>query len=199
MSKLPARSPEVTALPRTAEASRAEYPHLNGAGATAGDYAEDEVPRTAHSIRCQKAYRDWLALPPSQRPLAVARGEIARSFDTAMHAHWLAGEEAFSNVAVARACGLDERNVRQWREGEKAIPLAALLVMPATLANEMVNVVRDRRGVGAVRRGLAGLDLALTGLDAAADPEDRDEVMRTLIDAQRRITERIARLATEGR
>lgn len=161
---------ERTQEARTVDPARAERTYLNGASATAQDPVVDEAPRTAHSLRCEQAYRDWQATPPSQRPLAVARGELARAFDAAMHAHWLAGEGAFSNVAVARSCGIDERNVRQWRDGEKAMPVAALLVMPATLTNELVTLVRERRGLAVHQRGLAALAAALDQLEARSRP-----------------------------
>ena len=184
---------------RTEEAVRGERTYLNGAPVSAQDEVDVQIPRTAHSHRCEQAYRDWTTTPPSQRPLAVARGEIARAFDAFLHERWLAGDAALSNVAVARACGVDERMVRGWREGEKALPAAALLVMPVAAAQALVARVQERRILSPHRRGAAILRDALEQLEQPVSAEDRGAVLRELLDALRRINEQIAKLATEGR
>jgi hypothetical protein len=145
-----------------------------------------QTPRTETSIRAEVAHRDLQALPPSQRPLALARAEFARAFDSVMHNHWLAGEGAYSNVAVARACGVDEKTIRQWREGEKPFPAAALTLLPGQLFDEIMSHVAAARG-RTPRRAVVQLREALTALRVQAVHEDQHELTRALLDAQREL------------
>lgn len=151
--------------------------------------------RSVSSVRSEAAYKDWLAVAPSDRPLSVAHAATAKHFDGLMHTHWLRGEEAYSNVAVARASGIDEKHVRQWRTGEKRIPLAALLTMPPTLANAIVTWIGETRGFDRQQRALTSLATALDRVDAPVRAEDRDEVLRGLRDARDRIIARLDALA----
>lgn len=185
--------------PRTAQADRESGEHLNVQDATIGDHTTRAVARTEHSMRGAASHRDWLAVPPSERPLAVARGEVAGALDRAMHAHWLAGEGAFSNCAVARACGVTEGIVRGWRSGQRPIPVAALLVMPPTLAAEVVSLVRDRRALSPHQRGVPALLDAVAALDRPARPEDVADLKRALREAERAIQARRDRLDEEGK
>lgn len=188
-----------THAPRTAQADREGVEHLNVQDATVGKYTERAVARTAQAQRGVLAYQDWTSVPPSERPLAVARMEVAGAFDRVMHAHWVAGEGAFSNCAVARACGVDERIVRRWRLGEQPIPIAALLVMPPTLAAEIVSLVQDRRVLSPHQRGVPALLDAVAALAEPARAEDVADLRRALREAERAIQARRDRLDEEGR
>lgn len=127
--------------------------------------------------------------------LGAARTEIAAALDTEMREAWIAGDESLSNVAVAKACGVDERIVRRWRDGERSLPVGALLVMPATLAQRIVARLQDRRALSPHRRGLPQLRAAIERLAEPVADDDRREVLRALLDAQRRIGDVIAALA----
>ncbi len=156
--------------------------------------------RTAASARAENAYRDWNAVTKSQRPLALARGEVASQFNARMHAHWVNGNDAMSNVVIAeRYMGINEKTVRQWRDDEKAMPLAALLVLPPTIAAELLEWVQDRRSLTPHRRGLPMLGDALTRLERPVATDDREEVLRGLREARDQIIARLDRLASEGK
>lgn len=117
--------------------------------------------------------------------LEEARQTLSKAFDAVMHEHWLRGEEAFSNVSVARMCGVDEKIVRQWRTGDKPMPLAALLLLPSQLYSEMLGQVDAGRG-RTPKRALVQMRQALADLDGQLAHEDLDEVVRALSDLQTR-------------
>ena len=145
-------------------------------------------------MRAEVAYRDLNALPPSQRPLAVARAALARAFDAALHEHWLRGDAAYSNCAVARAVGVDEKTVRQWRDGEKPIPAAALSLLPGVLHDQVLAEISRMRG-RARKRAVVMLREVVTGLRAELAHEDAREVRRAIHDAQRELLELADELA----
>jgi hypothetical protein len=144
-----------------------------------------EAPRSEASLRAERAAA---ALPRSLRPLAKARTEFATAFDRVMNEHWLRGEEAYSNVAVGRTCGVDERIVREWRTGERPMPAAALALLPTQVYGEMLDHLAASRG-RTPKRALMQLRQALTDLDAQLAHEDGTEVVRTLGGAQEQLTE----------
>lgn len=198
MSNNGAATRERTAEARTHHPVREERTHLNVTDPSSENHSNEEKVRTLHARRCEEAYQNWAATPPSQRPLAIAREHVKVTFDGLMHEHWLRGEDGLSNTAVARACGVDEKVVRDWRDARKPLPLAALLVMPVTLVSELVEFVQEQRACQH-RRGAAMLDEAIARLERPAAPEDRAEVLRAALEGARRLNELVARLAMEGR
>lgn len=150
--------------------------------------------RDGQSVRTERT-------APLRSPLGLggaARDFTAHLLDASLARRWEDGEEWASNRCLAdRYCGVTESVIRRWRSGEKSIPLAALRIFPVSLASELARaIVVDR---GGIQRPLVRLRESLEGIDRPVSPDDRAEVMRALIDAQRRIGERLARLATEGR
>ncbi len=141
--------------------------------------------RTVESVRAEESHRE---LASSTRPLAKARCAVARAFDEVMHAHWLRGEESYSNVAVARSCGTDEKTVRQWRLGTKHLPVTALTLMPSQIYAEVLDIVAKSRGV-VPKRALLLLTKSLDDLDGQLAHEDPTEVVKALAGAQGRIAE----------
>lgn len=151
------------------------------------------APRSEASLRSEKAHERLASTPRALRPLTKARDDIAAAFDRVMSEHWLRGEEAYSNVAVARACGVDERIVREWRSGEKPMPAAALALIPSQLYAEMVDSLAANRRQGVPRRALVKLRESLAELDGQLGHEDGAEVVRALAGAQGQIASLMAK------
>lgn len=129
-------------------------------------------------------------------PEGSARKKVADHFNQSLMRRW-AGEGWASNRAIARMCGLNERVVRQWRAGDKSIPLAALLVLPSPLATELVTWIQDERALSPHRRGLPMLLDAVERLDAPVAPDEVDDLHDALWEIHARIGERIKRLSRE--
>jgi hypothetical protein len=106
-----------------------------------------------------------------------------------------------SNRAIAdRYLLVDEKQVRQQRDGRKNIPLAALFVLPLPLVEEIVGKLLDVRApVRSPRRALGVVRDALVMLDAPVSADDRAEVLRGLRSARDHIIARLDRLAGDGR
>lgn len=138
--------------------------------------AEDSGPRTIQSVRAEQA-----ALRP--RGLAKAKSDFARRFDEVMHAHWVRGEEAYSNVAVARACNVSEKAVREWRRGIKRIPPECIAKLPGQLFDQTIEIMTGMRS-RAPKRAIAQLRQALADLPSQLAGEDPAEVLRALLNAQ---------------
>lgn len=133
---------------------------------------------------------------PPLGPLGEARVLTANLLHASLTKRWENGEAWASNRCVAeRYCSVTESVVRRWRDGQKLIPLAALHVLPAALAQELAQGVLGKRAVS-VPRTMGALRDAVTRLEGPIAEDDREDALRGLIDAQRRISERIARLAT---
>ncbi len=199
MSSHPNPPPHLRPLqPRAVEAFRGEQADLNATKerVVSNESVQPEENRTGESRRSEAAYRDINALPPHRRKLAVARAELANAFDAVMHEHWLRGNEAYSNVAVARACDIDEKQVRQWRENEKPMPAAAMVLFPGRLYQDVLAEVERMRGRG-TKRSAVLLREALDGLGEELAREDARDARRVIDDGQRRLLEISARL-TEG-
>lgn len=193
VSKVNRSAHAVTSPPRTEREGRC----VQDAHASGGVRTLDRsvIPLDPTIVRTERAST---ALPPLG-PMGASRVLTAELLNTALAERWESGEEWASNRCIAeRYCKITESVVRRWRDGEKLIPFAALHVLPAPLAEQLARGVLRARGV-TLRQAMGTLRGAVDNIDAPVAPEDRDEVMRALIDAQRRITERIARLATEGR
>lgn len=195
-------SPEITPSLRAVDPLRGTAPHpppgLNSAPQDDCGIHGPRAEQSAASERAEQAYRDWLAVPESARPLATSSDLLAKEFDRAIHARWMSDVGgAYSNEALGRRCGIDEKGIRQWRSGSKRIPLAALMVMPPALAVEVVQWVSQRCGLGRHQRPVAALAEVLTRIERTEVlAGDRAETLRELVDAQRRIQERIAALVS---
>lgn len=129
-----------------ARAERARSEDVRAPHATATDVvppAAEPSARSLESVRAELAHQALKAVP---RKLAKARSAFVRSFDALMNDHHLRGEEAYSNVAVARACGVDEKTVRQWRSGEKHLRAEAVALFPGRLRDEVLALLRDIEG-----------------------------------------------------
>ncbi len=129
----------------------------------------------------------------------TARVLTARLLHDALTRHWNAREAWASNRCVAdHYCENTESVVRRWRTGEKSIPLAALHVLPITLAEELARSILKSRGVD-IRKSMSTLAEAVKAIDTPVAADDRDEVVAQLRDARDRIIARLDRLATEGK
>lgn len=193
MSKVNVRDRNVTPLLRTERQDR----YVQGARDTVPSRTDNpaEVAPVVQSVRTEEVP----TAPAPLGPEGASRVLVADLLNATLAERWEAGEEWASNRCIAeRYCGLTESVVRRWRDGEKLVPLAALHVLPAPLAEQLARGVLKARGV-TLRQAMGSLRGAVDNIEAPVSPADRDEVLRTLVDAQRRLTERIARLATEGR
>ncbi len=108
-------------------------------------------------------------------------------------------EEWASNRAIAPKCGVDEAVIRKWRNAEKAMPFAALLVLPRPIAKDMVTFVLDRQGLNTHRKGLPMLRESLQCLEADVPEADREAMLDALADASAQLTARLSRLARNGK
>lgn len=130
-------------------------------------------PRSAASLRSEKAAASYLETR-DQRRSVLLREETAQALDDALHVRQLRGDEAHSNVAIGRACDVDEATIRKWRTNQKPLPAWALKVMPFELHRELVANIDaarlgkiDRRELPNVRPMLSKLDAQLANEDAA--------------------------------
>jgi hypothetical protein len=152
----------------------------------------DTIPRTEQAATPALRSPGPLDLDGTSRVLTAAL------LDTSMRKHWNAREAWASNRCVAdHYCENTESVVRRWRNGEKSIPLAALHVLPITLAEDLARGILKARGVD-LRQSMTTLANAVDGIDAPIAPDDRDEVGAQLRDARDRIIARLDRLAVEG-
>lgn len=160
---------------------------------SADDPASHESVRTEHAHPAEQVVRAPLAPSGWARMFVADRLKLCRSRRKNEGNDWA------TKRALALTCKLDERIVRQWCDGQKALPVAALLVLPAPLATDILTAIQDHRALTPHRRGLPMLADALARLETPVAADDRDEVLTGLLDAQRVIGERIAKLAREGR
>ena len=87
-------------------------------------------------------------LRESERPLPKGRRLAADSFDGTLAEAWSDEHFHLSNRAIAeRDLQCDERIVRKWRSGEKAIPLGALYVLPVAVVRALIKDVETIRGL----------------------------------------------------
>ena len=88
---------------------------------------------------------------PSTSRMAAARLEMADMFDGVLSERWAQDDNSASNVAIAeRWLDVTEKAVRKWRKAEhahdKPIPMAAQLVLPESVAVDLVTAIVMRRG-----------------------------------------------------
>jgi hypothetical protein len=193
VSKVNVRDRNVTPLLRTERERRCVQSTRDEVPMRTDDPSENRP--VMQSLRTERATTASSPLGPDGASRVLTAGLL----NTALAERWEAGEEWASNRCLAeRYCGLTESVVRRWRDGDKLVPLAALHVLPAPLAEQLARGVLRARGV-TLRQAMGSLRGAVDNIESPVAPADREEVMRTLIEAQRRISERLARLATEGR
>lgn len=142
----------------------------------AGDCGAPDSDRTPESLRAEAAKQ---ALGPGLRKLAKARSEFVRRFDAIMTDHRMRGEVAYSNGAVARACDVDEKTVRQWRSGEKPLRAEAIALFPGRLRDEVLALIRELDGRG-VEPGIVQLARSLDMLDEQVTAEDAPVIRRAI-------------------
>jgi len=150
------------------------------------------------SLRTQPAFTDAPLIRAPLAPAGWARMFVADHLKLGLARRKDEGAEWATKRGLAATCRLDERIVRQWCNGQKALPVGALLVLPAPLATEILGAVQDHRALTPHRRGLPMLGDALARLEKPVDADDREEVMQGLSEAMQRIVARISKLATEG-
>lgn len=163
-------------------------------------FAQSEVPappRSEASLRSEKAASDYAATR-DQRRSVKARAETSRAFDEALHARQVRGEEAYSNVAVGRACDVDERIVREWRndwnDGRRPVPAWALKLLPFEITRELGADIEAARVGKLDRRELPNVRPMLSKLDAQLAHEDPAIALRELVAAARQLAGMIERL-----
>jgi len=174
--------------------------HLRAENAISGDECP-EAERTEKSLRAERAFVDWNTVAPSKRPLKLGRSMFADLLDGVLRARWLRGDLTVSNVALAeRFLGITEKQVREWREGERSMPAGALMALPVELVEELVERLLDlRNGAQPMRRALSMLRRAVDKLEnAKMSPADRYEATRTLLDLQVRLASLMSRLVAEA-
>ena len=169
---------------------RAEGACMYGATNPATPSANDSECRP---VRAAEATNPAPARSAERGPLAPggpARTAAADLFDALLTERWKRGDDSVSNRALAeRHLKVDEKQLRQYRDGRKALPLAALLVLPVPLVEEIVaRVLTERGGAITGRRPVVQLHEALAAIDPTKIPaDDRREVLNALLDAQGRI------------
>lgn len=96
--------------------------------------------RSGASLRAERAYHHWTALPIAERPLEIGARAVADIFDRAMIA------ESLTNAAVGEHVGVEEKTVRQWRTGEKRLPAGVLVALPVELAARFIRAIAFAMG-----------------------------------------------------
>lgn len=138
-----------------------------------GNSAEDRfatAERSVQSVVAEQSYRDWSAIPMSERPLAAPRADHAAALFHALKARGI------SDGRFARIIGVNKRLAQKYLAGETPIPTTILEegVLPYDVRADFL---ARMLGVPRIEREIDRLDL------------------EGALDAQRRITARIATLA----
>lgn len=150
-------------------------------------------PRSGASLRSEKATAKYLATCDSRRSV-LARNDTARALDETLHERQVRGVEAHSNVAIGRACDVDESTVRKWRTNMKPLPAWALKLVPFEIHRELAANI-DAARVGKIdRRELPNVRPMLAKLDAQLATEDPAIALKELVQAARQLEAMIARL-----
>jgi hypothetical protein len=121
-------------------------------------------------------------------PLARGRALAAATFDAVLRAHTDRRDYGASNCAVACALEVAEKQVRQYRRGEKVLPFGAIYVLPRSVALELLTAARAalrpttdrRRTMGSHVRRLSSRVGELNALleRPHASPEERSRALR---------------------
>lgn len=149
--------------------------------------AEQPAERSDASLRAEEAYRDWSSAPPAERPLVSGRVGAATALFAVLKAHDV------SRARFADMLGIDEKTVRQWLDGSKPIPLAAILAMPVDMGTDLFDRLLDARAGGArtPKRAIAALREAIARIAVGpSTPEvERRGLMKAVLDATARLNE----------
>lgn len=133
----------------------------------------EQTERTGESVKAETAYRDWSLVPPSERPLVKHRAAHARVLFELLRDH------AVSRSWFALQIGLNEKQVRKMLKAEISIPSQVSSCMPLEMRTDYLE--------------------RLAVIDGASRPTLQDRIdsldLAGAIDAQRRITDRISKLA----
>lgn len=110
---------------------------------------------------------------PQKKRLARARVEAAEAIDDLIEENWKSGRpdaDVFSNRALAeRLLDVDEKTVRQWRDADKPMPIAALLCLPLAFGEDLSErLLAARRVLAGDRRAVIALGRAVARVDAYA-------------------------------
>lgn len=197
MTRSPFDDQASSATPTCSRAARAEgarsigeEPHTRASCNLAED-RDDAAPRAARmggipaapeserTIQSRRAEAARLTEGPGLRKLAKARSEFVRRFDAIMAEHRMRGEGAYSNGAVARACGVDEKTVRQWRAGDKPLRAEVVALFPGRLRDEVLALIRELDGRG-IEPGIVQLARSLDVLDGQVTAEDAPVLRRAI-------------------
>ena len=143
-------------------------------------------PASSISLVSETSRKRRPAAPPLLKPLAKARSEFETAFDSFMNSAWQQGNEALSNCEIGRRCGVNEKVVRGWRNGERPMPAAALALVPTQLFTHLVDYLSSLRK-RPPRRALIQLRQALSDLESQLAFEDRSEVALALSGARAQI------------
>lgn len=76
------------------------------------------------------------------RKLAKARPEAVRRLNAVWDEVIRRYGDAYTNGAVARACGVHEKTVRQWRDGKKPLRFEAIILLPSRLRDEVIALIK---------------------------------------------------------
>lgn len=140
----------------------------------AHETTEIRAERTETSVTAEAAYRDWSSVAPSERPMAKHRAEHARMLFELLRDH------ATSRTWFAMVLGVNEKQVRKMLKGEAPIPSTVIACMPAEMRVDYLE------RLGALQP------------PSLADRFARLDLMGAL-EAQRQLTDRIAKLAQGSR
>lgn len=130
----------------------------------------ERARRTDESHRAERAFRDWSAESPADRPLQKHQAAHARVLFEWMKEHGI------SRCRFADMLGVNEKQVRKMLKGSATIPSAVSSCIPASLRSDYLERLGELGG-GALQDRIDRLTMA------------------EALEASRQITDRIARLA----
>lgn len=135
--------------------------------------------------------------PQRRKRLARARIETAEIVDELLEEHWQR-DDSFSNRAIAeRLLDVEEKTVRQWRKGDKPMPIAALLCLPLPFAEDLAErLLEMRRELAGDRRSIVALGRAVErcnqfAINGVMSESDRE----AFVSAVRRFIEQLEEIA----
>lgn len=169
-------APEIRAAQDEANLAESRFPRAEQEG------------RSSASVRAEEAYRDWSAAPPAERPIAAGRTVAASALFTVLK------EYDVSRSRLADMLAIDEKTVRQWLDGSKPIPLAAIHAMPTDMATSLSEKILDARAGGSrtPKRAMASLREAVARMNfSRVSEEERAELSKLLIDVSARLNDRL--------
>lgn len=100
---------------------------------------QDAVPASIGEARGVQSAR---AARVGSEVLAVGRARAAAAFDSVLRGRVETGDYSASNCAIAERVGVVEKQIREYRNGDKALPLGAVYALPESVGLELLDVVR---------------------------------------------------------